>query len=87
MDIPDIGFIILRHVRDELTNMYWQLSYDSIRNVYPDDNSDKNYLTHKEITNAEIIEGEYPGRGELLTYTTHDISSSRRLSSSMTLFL
>lgn len=33
MDIPDIGFIILRHVRDELTNMYWQLSYDSIRNV------------------------------------------------------
>lgn len=75
MDIPDYGFIILRHVRDELTNKYWQLSYDSIRNVYPDvkvviidDNSDKKYLTHKEITNAEVIDGEYPGRGELLPY-------------------
>jgi hypothetical protein len=54
MDIPDYGFIILRHVRDELTNKYWQLSYDSIRNIYPDvkvviidDNSDNKYLTHK----------------------------------------
>ena len=75
MDIPDYGFIILRHVRDEQTNLYWQLSYDSIRNVYPDvkiviidDNSDKKYLTQKELTNAEVIEGEYPGRGELLPY-------------------
>jgi hypothetical protein len=72
---PTIGFIILRHVNSEKTNIYWQFCYDSIRKFYPenniiiiDDNSDYNYITSKELYKVKIIRSEYPGRGELLPY-------------------
>lgn len=69
------GFIILRHVNSKITNLYWQLSYKSIRYLYPyvkiiiiDDNSDKQFLSSIKLKNAEIVQSEYPGRGELLPY-------------------
>ena len=69
------GFIILRHVNNEITNNYWKLSYDCIRKYYPehqvliiDDNSNKEYLTEHPLYKTTIINSEYPGRGELLPY-------------------
>lgn len=72
---PTIGFIILRHVNSERTNLYWQTCYDSIRKFYPendiiiiDDNSNYNYVKNNELYKVKIIQSEYPGRGELLPY-------------------
>jgi len=71
----ELGFIILRHVNDEKTDTYWKMSYDYVRKFYPeneiiiiDDNSDKKFLTEKEMYKTRVINGEYPGRGELLPY-------------------
>lgn len=71
----EIGFIMLRHVNNELTNNYWNLSYDSIRKHYPenliliiDDNSNYNYITERSLYKTTIIKSEYHGRGELLPY-------------------
>ena len=70
-----IGFIIIRHVTNELTNQYWNHCYDCIRKFYPenqvliiDDNSNYEFVDERELYNATIIQGEYPGRGELLPY-------------------
>jgi hypothetical protein len=70
-----IGFVILRHVNSQKTNLYWQESYQCIRNFYPenkiiiiDDNSNNEFITERELWNTEIIQSEYPGRGELLPY-------------------
>lgn len=73
-----VGFIILRNVINQKTNMYWKLCYKSIRKYYPDnkimiidDNSNYNFVDkdfEKEITNTVIFKSEYPGRGELLPY-------------------
>ena len=70
------GFIILRHVNNELTNLYWNRCVRLLRKFYPlkkiiiiDDNS--NYEFIKEfvpLENIEIIQSEYPKRGELLPY-------------------
>jgi len=75
MNESTIGFIILRCVKCEKTNLYWQTSYDSIRNFYPendiiiiDDNSNYEYITNKELYKVKIIKSEYHGRGELLPY-------------------
>ena len=69
------GVIILRHVNNEITNTYWMYCYDCIRNIYPnnkiliiDDNSNYEYVGEKNIINTEIIQSEFPGRGELLPY-------------------
>jgi hypothetical protein len=73
--MSEIGFIILRNVRDENTNNYWGHSYDCIRKHYPenkimiiDDNSNYNFIKDKELYKTIIINSEYPGRGELLPY-------------------
>lgn len=73
--MSQIGFIILRHVNNELTNKYWNHSYDCIRKYYPehpiliiDDNSNYEYITERALYKTTIIKGEYPGRGELLPY-------------------
>jgi len=73
--MSDIGFIILRHVNNELTNNYWNLCYESIRKYYPenliliiDDNSNYEYITQRELYKTTIIKSAYPGRGELLPY-------------------
>ena len=70
-----IGFIVLRHVNNELTNKYWIKCVDSIRKYYPendiiiiDDNSDYKYITEKTLYKTTIINSEYPKRGELLPY-------------------
>jgi hypothetical protein len=75
MSQPTIGFIILRHVNSEKTNMYWQKCYKSIRKFYPknyiiivDDNSNYEYINDQQLYNVKIIQSEYPGRGELLPY-------------------
>jgi hypothetical protein len=73
--MKSLGFIILRHVNNNLTNNYWMSCYDSIRTFYPDnkiviidDNSNKEFLTEKELHNAIVINSHFPKRGELLPY-------------------
>ena len=75
MDTFNLGFIIIRHVNNSLTNNYWIKCYDCIRKFYPentiviiDDNSNYNFITKKELYNTIIIQSEFPGRGELLPY-------------------
>jgi hypothetical protein len=70
-----VGFIILRHVNNDITNKYWIHCYHSIRNCYPenkiiiiDDNSNYNFITNENLYNTTIINSEYPKRGELLPY-------------------
>ena len=70
------GFIITRHVNSELTNKYWNNCVQCIRRFYPykkiviiDDNSNKDHVaSFYNYDNIEIIESEFPGRGELLPY-------------------
>ena len=72
----DYGFIITRHVNSEITNKYWNTCIKCIRSFYPyrkiviiDDNSNKEFLvSFYNYENIEIIESEFPGRGELLPY-------------------
>ena len=73
--MAQIGFIILRHVNNELTNKYWIKCVNSIRKYYPenniliiDDNSDYNFITNEKLYKTTIINSEYPKRGELLPY-------------------
>lgn len=73
--MTELGFIILRHVNNELTNKYWINSVKSIRQHYPenkiliiDDNSDYNFITDEKLYKTTIINSEYPKRGELLPY-------------------
>ena len=70
-----IGFIIVRHVRSEITNLLWQECYNCIRKFYDnkiiiiDDNSDTQFLTILDnLVNCEIIQSEFPRRAELLPY-------------------
>jgi hypothetical protein len=70
-----IGFIILRCVKNELTNNYWNNCYECIRKYYPenqiliiDDNSNYEYIIERTLYKTTIINSEYPGRGELLPY-------------------
>ena len=73
--MTELGFIILRHVNNELTNKYWIVCYDNIRKYYPenfiiiiDDNSNYSFITDKKLYKTNIINSEYKGRGELLPY-------------------
>ena len=75
MNNKQIGFIILRHVHNELTNKYWIKCVNSIRKYYPenniliiDDNSNYEYITEETLYKTTIINSEYPKRGELLPY-------------------
>jgi hypothetical protein len=71
-----IGFIMLRHVNNELTNNYWNHCYECIRKYYPenliliiDDNSNYDYIKEKHtLYKTTIINSQYPRRGELLPY-------------------
>jgi hypothetical protein len=69
-----IGFIIIRHVNSERTNLLWQECYKCIRAFYDnpiviiDDNSNSEFLTTLEMTNVTMIQSEYPRRAELLPY-------------------
>ena len=71
-----LGFIILRHVKSEQHNKLWIESYECIRKFYPtnkiviiDDFSDYEFVdTNQKLTNTQIIQSEYSGRGEILPY-------------------
>jgi len=70
------GFIITRHVNSEITNRYWNHSVKLLRKFYPeikiviiDDNSNQQLVkADYDYNNIEIIQSEFPGRGELLPY-------------------
>lgn len=70
------GFILTRHVNSELTNKYWNECVKCIRRFYPnekiiviDDNSKQEYIKADfEYNNVEIVQSEFPQRGELLPY-------------------
>jgi hypothetical protein len=74
MDI--FGFIIIRHVNSEKTNRYWNHNVKLLRTLYPsikiviiDDNSNYDFVKSDfPYQNLEIIQSEFPGRGELLPY-------------------
>jgi hypothetical protein len=74
--MDSFGFIITRHVNSVKTNKYWNHSIKLIRTLYPfkkiviiDDNSNYEYVKADfEYRNVEIIQSEFPGRGELLPY-------------------
>ncbi len=74
--MSSFGFIITRHVNSELTNKYWNRSVKQLRILYPeikiviiDDNSIQEYVkAEHDFHNVEIIQSEFPGRGELLPY-------------------
>jgi hypothetical protein len=70
------GFIITRHVNSEKTNKYWNQCVKLIRIHYPfkkiiiiDDNSNYQFIQAEyDYKNIQIIQSEYPKRGELLPY-------------------
>jgi len=70
------GFIITRHVNSEKTNCYWNQNIKLLRTHYPqcklviiDDNSNQSFIKAEfDYINLEVINSEYPGRGELLPY-------------------
>lgn len=70
------GFIITRHVNSQNTNKYWNHSVKLLRTLYPnikiviiDDNSNQSFVKSDfNYSNIEIIQSEFPGRGELLPY-------------------
>lgn len=74
----DLGFIILRHVRDSRSKELWYLSYQCIRKLYPenpiliiDDHSNYNFIDtnlEKQLVNTTIIKNTKVGRGEILPY-------------------
>ena len=74
--MSSFGFIMTRHVNSELTNNYWNHSVKLLRTFYPDkkiviidDNSNQDLVKAEfDYPNIEIIQSEFPGRGELLPY-------------------
>lgn len=74
--MDNYGFILTRHVNSEKTNRYWNNCIQCIRRFYPlkkiiiiDDNSNFQFVNADyEYKNIEIIQSEFPGRGELLPY-------------------
>jgi hypothetical protein len=74
--MDNFGFIIIRHVNSEKTNKYWNHNVKLLRTLYPsikiviiDDNSNYDFVKSEfEYPNVEIIQSEFPGRGELLPY-------------------
>jgi hypothetical protein len=70
------GFVITRYVHSIQTNKYWNHSVKLLRILYPlkkiiiiDDNSKQEFIkADYNYKNVEIIQSEYPGRGELLPF-------------------
>jgi len=73
---PSFGFIITRHVNNNITNCYWNNNVSLLNRYYPnakiiiiDDNSIPQFVkAFKEYKNVEIIKSQFPKRGELLPF-------------------
>jgi hypothetical protein len=74
---PSFGAVILRHVNNSLTDLYWKRAYQAIRRFHPempvmivDDSSDRQFLQEDIVlTHCTVIyDYEHKGRGELLPY-------------------
>ena len=70
-----VGFIILRHVNSEKTDLLWKECYHCIRRIYPeneiviiDSQSNFDYVSDIELYKTQIIHSEFPNRGECLPY-------------------
>jgi hypothetical protein len=71
-----LGFIIIRHVNNQLSDCYWKESYRCIRNYHSnpiliiDDSSNKEFLKEDiDVVNCTTIyDTEHKGAGELLPY-------------------
>jgi len=74
--MSNYGFIITRHVNSTQTNKYWNQCVKLISTFYPlnqiviiDDNSNQELVNSDfDYKNLNIIQSEYPKRGELLPY-------------------
>ena len=73
--MENLIFIILRHINSEKSNRYWKESYECVRQFYPDtkiiiidDNSSYKKDDDYKLVNCDIIQSEFPQRGELLPY-------------------
>ena len=72
----DFGFILSRHVSCPKTNEYWNRCVHLLNKWYPyrpiiiiDDNSKQEFVTSfHNYKNLQIIQSEFPGRGEILPY-------------------
>lgn len=75
---PKIGFIMMRHIQDQKTSSYWFKCYESVRKFYPhvpiiiiDDHSNPRFINpdlESRLVNCQILQSEYPRRGEMLAY-------------------
>lgn len=71
-----LGFIIIRHVKDSKSNLYWKESYRCIRKFYEepiiiiDDSSNPEFVKDDiEVINTTIIyDKDHKGAGEILPY-------------------
>lgn len=74
-----IGFIVIRHVNDAKTNLYWQEAVLNIRKFYPtnkliivDDNSNQEFVNDSLISEKKydynVVQSEFEKRGEILAY-------------------
>lgn len=71
-----LGFIIIRHVNNKVTDLYWKECYNCIRKFYDnpimiiDDSSNKKFLNENIfLTNCTVIyDTEHKGAAELLPY-------------------
>ena len=74
--MANYGFIISRHVNSEKTNKYWnecvrciQKFHAGIKIIIIDYNSNYDFVkSFQNYQNIEIVQSEYPKRGELLPY-------------------
>ncbi len=75
----DLGFVVLRHVRDAQTNAYWNRCVQCLRTWYPDcpvvvvdDHSCAEYVSADSAYDpawVRVVSSKYPpGRGELLPW-------------------
>nr|QBK86971.1 MAG: hypothetical protein LCMAC103_03130 [Marseillevirus LCMAC103] len=77
-DLPEVVFIIARHVKSASTKPLWEHSYASIRRVHPDAPiliiDDRSTYPPGDtaggapLTNCTVVASEHPQRGELLPY-------------------
>ena len=71
----DLGFIILKHITNDNTGLYWKICYNCIRKLYPDnkiviidDNSNGESINDVGLDNTILLNSKSKIRGEILPY-------------------